>query len=384
MRSQRGALLQRKTETAIRPNPLNLIWIMPAEGLKAGHHLSPSPFTLLAQWRIQMKKLFLSFALFTSLVASAQAKDTLTIYTYDSFISEWGPGAKIKATFENDCDCTIEWVGIADGVAMLNRLKLEGDGTKADVVLGLDTNLTAEAVATGLFGKHGVDTSKTKVPGGWTDDTFLPYDYGHFAIVYDTEKMQNPPKSLDELVNGDPAQKIILEDPRASTPGLGFLLWMKSVYGAKSAEAWTKIKPRILTTTPGWSEAYGLFTKGEAPMVFSYVTSPAYHMTVENTSRYQAASFPEGHYLQIEVAGLIDASAEKTLAQKFLGFMLQPGFQNEIPATNWMLPAGETTVALPASFSKIVKPDKTLLFTPDEVNTNRKAWIDEWLAAVSQ
>jgi thiamine transport system substrate-binding protein len=329
-----------------------------------------------------MKKFLLSLALFTSLVATAQAKDTLTVYTYDSFISEWGPSAKIKATFEKDCDCAIEWVGIADGVAMLNRLKLEGTTTKADVVLGLDTNLTAEAKSTGLFGKHGIDASKTKLPGGWSDDTFLPYDYGHFAIVYDTEKMKVPPKSLDELVNGDPSQKIILEDPRASTPGLGFLLWMKSVYGEKAGEAWAKLKPRILTTAPGWSEAYGLFTKGEAPMVFSYVTSPAYHMTVENTTRYQAASFAEGHYLQIEVAGLIEASPEKALAQKFMGFMLSPGFQNEIPATNWMLPAGDMTVALPESFSKIVKPEKTLLYTPEEVNANRKVWIDEWLAAV--
>ena len=62
--------------------------------------------------------------------------------------------------------------------------------------------------------------------------------------------------------------------------------------------------------------------------------------------------------------------------------MLTPGFQNEIPTTNWMLPAGETSVALPESFNKIVKPEKTLLFTPEEVNSNRKAWIDEWLQAV--
>ena len=329
-----------------------------------------------------MKKLLLSLALFTSISAMAEAKDTLTIYTYDSFTSEWGPGAKVKAAFEKDCDCTVEWVAVADGVAMLNRLKLEGASTKADVVLGLDTNLTAEAKATGLFGSHDADVGKAKVPGGWSDDTFLPYDYGHFAIVYDTEKMKAPPKSLDELVNGDASQKIILQDPRSSTPGLGFLLWMKSVYGEKAGEAWAKLKPRILTTTPGWSEAYGLFTKGEAPMVFSYITSPAYHMTTENTERYQAAAFSEGHYLQIEVAGVIDSSPEKALAQKFMGFMLTPGFQNEIPTTNWMLPTGETSVALPESFGKIVKPEKTLLFTPEEVNTNRKTWIDEWLAAV--
>ncbi len=327
-----------------------------------------------------MKALLVSLA---ALIAAAPAygKDVLTVYTYESFTSEWGPGAKIEATFEKTCACDLHWVAVADGVAMLNRIKLEGRDTKADVVLGLDTNLTDEARKLGLFGTHGVDVTRVTVPGGWADDMFLPFDYGHFAIVYDTQQMNVPPTSLDELVNGDAAQKIILEDPRSSTPGLGFLLWMKQVYGDKAADAWKKLKPRILTVTPGWSEAYGLFTKGEAPMVFSYVTSPAYHMTVENTDRYQAAAFSEGHYLQIEVAGLIDQSPHKALAKQFLDFMITPSFQNEIPATNWMMPAGKTDVALPDSFGKIVTPEKTLLFPPDVVNANRRAWIDEWLAS---
>ena len=328
-----------------------------------------------------MKRILFTALALAAFASAASAKPILTVYTYESFVTEWGPGAKIKAAFESQCKCEVEWVAIQDGVAILNRLKLEGATTKADVVLGLDTNLTAEAKAMNLFGPHNADVIKAHVPMGWSDSIFLPYDYGHFAIVYDTEKMPVPPKSLDDLVNGDASQKIILEDPRSSTPGLGFLLWMKAVYGDKAAEAWTKLKPRILTTAPGWSEAYGLFTKGEAPMVFSYVTSPAYHMTVENTSRYQAAAFAEGHYLQIEVAGVIDASPEKALGQEFLRFMLTPGFQNEIPATNWMLPAGEISVALPESFSKIVKPEKTLLYAPEDVSTHRRAWIDEWLAA---
>jgi thiamine transport system substrate-binding protein len=327
-----------------------------------------------------MKKLLAATALL-AFATTAQAKDTLTVYTYESFVSEYGPGAKIEAAFESTCDCDLQWVPLADGVAMLNRLKLEGDSTQADVVLGLDTNLTDEAKNTKLFGPHGIDVSLAKVPGGWSDDTFLPYDYGHFAVVYDSEKIKTPPTSLEELVNGDPTQKIVLEDPRSSTPGLGFLLWMKSVYGDKAGAAWAKLKPRILTVTPGWSEAYALFTSGEAPMVLSYVTSPAYHMTVENSDRYKAAAFKEGHYLQIEVAGLIAASPEKALAQKFLAFMLTPAFQNEIPATNWMWPAGETSQPLPDSFSKILTPAKTLLFTPAEVNANRRAWIDEWLNA---
>ena len=65
--------------------------------------------------------------------------------------SEWGPGPPVKKAFEAECGCDVEFVSVADGVALLNRVKLEGASTKADIVLGLDTNLTAEAKATGLF-----------------------------------------------------------------------------------------------------------------------------------------------------------------------------------------------------------------------------------------
>ncbi len=326
-----------------------------------------------------------TLAVFAGLSFSgAQAADkSLTIYTYESFTSEWGPGPKVKAAFEKTCGCTVNFVSVADGVALLSRLKLEGAGTKADVVLGLDTNLITEAKATGLFDASGVDTSALKVPGDFKDDVFVPYDYGHFAVIYDTQTIKIPPASLKELVEGDPAQKIVIEDPRTSTPGLGLLLWVKSVYGDKAPEAWAKLKKRVLTVTPGWSEAYGLFTKGEAPMVLSYTTSPAYHMVSENTDRYQAAAFSEGHYIQIEVAGLLKNAPDKALAQDFLKFMVTTGFQDTIPTNNWMMPVAATSEPLPDAFGKLVNPSKTFLMSPDEVAQNRKAWIDEWLAAMS-
>lgn len=315
--------------------------------------------------------------------ALAQDKATLTVYTYESFVSEWGPGPKVKAAFEETCNCTVNFVGVADGVALLNRLKLEGTGSKADVALGLDTNLVAEAKQTGLFEASGVDTASARVPGDFKDDVFLPYDYGHFAVVYDTQAIKTPPKSLKELVEGDPSEKIVIQDPRTSTPGLGFLLWVKSVYGDKAPEAWAKLKNRVLTVTPGWSESYGLFTKGEVPMVVSYTTSPAYHMVAEHSERYQAASFEEGHYIQIEVAGLLKNAPEKDLARQFLAFMLSPGFQDAIPENNWMMPVSATSKPLPDAFNRLVQPTKTFLMSPQEVADHRKAWIDEWLAAMS-
>jgi thiamine transport system substrate-binding protein len=323
----------------------------------------------------------LAASLLAAAPALAAAGDVLTIYTYESFTAEWGPGPSVEKAFEAQCACDLQFVSVADGVALLNRVRIEGAQTKADIVLGLDTNLTAEAQASGLFAPHGVNASAVTVPGGWTDATFLPFDHGWFAVIHDTEQMKTPPASLKELVEGDPDEKIIIQDPRSSTPGLGLLLWVRKVYGDDAPAAWEKLSKRVLTVTPGWSEAYGLFTQGEAPMVLSYTTSPAYHMIAEGTERYQAASFAEGHYQQVEVAGQTLTGANNPLAAQFLAFMLTPAFQDHIPEKNWMLPAAPTSAPLNPVFDTLVTPAVTLVFTPQEVADNRQAWIDEWLKA---
>jgi thiamine transport system substrate-binding protein len=327
------------------------------------------------------------FAMTTALVSTAPVaaeEKVLTVYTYESFVTEWGPGPVVEKNFEAECGCDLQWVGVADGVELLNRLRLEGESAEAGIVLGLDTNLVAEAKETGLFAPHEIDTGAIEVPGGFEDDVFVPYDYGHFAFVYDSETIENPPTSMKELIEGDPSQKIVIQDPRTSTPGLGLLLWIKAIYGEEAGAAWADLKDRILTVSPGWSEAYGLFTDGEAPMVLSYATSPAYHMVAEDEDRYRAAAFEEGHYLQIEVAGVLANAPDIGLAREFMTFMTTPGFQDAIPTHNWMMPAGPVSEALPAAFGALIDPEKTLLFTPEEVAKNRRAWIDEWLAVMSE
>lgn len=332
----------------------------------------------------------LSLAAFTTAVllapgmALAQDKPVLTVYTYESFVPDWGPGPRIEAAFEAVCGCDLRFVGLGDGVAILNRLKLEGETTPADIALGMTTELIPELKATGLFAPSEVDLSPLTIPGGFEDDVFVPFDYSYLAFVYDTETVRNPPKSFDDLIAGDPEEKIAIEDPRTSTPGLGLLLWMKAVYGDQAQDKWSELSKRILTVTPGWSEAYGLFTKGEAPLVLSYTTSPAYHMIEDKTDRYQAASFSEGHYLQVELAGRLKTSKHPELARQFLEFMLTPAFQDVIPTGNWSLPAARTAEPLPEAFGKLVQPTRPLSIPADEVAANRAAWTAEWLEALGR
>ncbi|HHQ4805177.1 thiamine ABC transporter substrate binding subunit [Aeromonas veronii] len=315
------------------------------------------------------------------LSANVFAADTLTVYTYSSFTAEWGPGPKIKQAFEKACDCTLNLVPLEDGVAILNRLRLEGNHSKADLVLGLDDALISEAKQSGLFAPHPAKLDGIKVPGGWQDDTFVPYDYGYFAFVYDKDKLKQPPKSLKELVER-PDLKVIYQDPRTSTPGQGLMLWMKSVYGDKAPAAWAELAKKTVTVTKGWSEAYGMFLDGEADMVLSYTTSPAYHLIAESKPQYQAAAFEEGHYRQVEVAAKLKRAKQEKLADQFLQFMVSPAFQQEIPTGNWMYPVIDTP--LPKGFEQMITVAKPLAFSSDEVAANRKGWIREWLQAVTQ
>jgi len=309
------------------------------------------------------------------------AKPTLTVYTYDSFAADWGPGPAVKKAFEAQCECELKFVALEDGVSLLNRLRMEGKNSAADVVLGLDNNLLQAAQQTGLFAPSDVDSSKLNVPGGWQDKTFVPYDYGYFAFVYNKEKLKNPPKSLHELVESSQNWKVIYEDPRTSTPGLGLLLWMQKVYGDQAPAAWQKLAKKTVTVTKGWSEAYGLFLKGEGDLVLSYTTSPAYHLIEEKKDSYAAANFSEGHYLQVEVAGKLKASKQPELAERFMQFMVSPAFQNAIPTGNWMYPVIKTS--LPAGFDQMTVPQTALQYSAEDVAKQRSNWIRAWQTAVS-
>jgi thiamine transport system substrate-binding protein len=316
------------------------------------------------------------------MAGAASAQDTLTVYTYDSFVTEWGPGPVIEQRFEERCDCDLEFVSVGDGAEILSRLRLEGERTEADVVLGLDENLAEAARDTALFAKHGVESPQLDLPIEWQDDMFLPFDWGYFAFVYDKTRVETPPTSFEELAESD--LSVVIQDPRSSTPGLGLVLWVKAVYGDDAADYWERLNDQVVTVTKGWSEAYGMFLEGEADMVLSYTTSPAYHLIAEDDDTKAAAPFENGHYMQIEIAGKVASTDNPDLADMFLDFMLTDGFQGAIPTTNWMYPAKMPAEGLPEGFDTLHEPEKALVYLGSEAEAIRDDAIEEWRAVSSQ
>ena len=321
---------------------------------------------------IFLTTLFISFSIYA---------EKLTIYTYDSFVSEWGPGPIIEKIFEEKYNADVDFVAVDSAATLLNKVILEGDTSKADIVLGLDMNLFDLAEQSELFTTHNINdiNNLINLPLKWESNKFVPYNYGYFSFVYNEANLATPPKSMDELINSTNA-RIVIQDPRTSTPGLGLLTWMKALYGDKAGEEWKKLNKKIISVTKGWTDAYyNFFMAGEADMVLSYTTSPAAHIMFEERYDILATTFEEGNYITIEFAGILNNSQNKDLANKFLNFMLSKEFQSVIPSTNIMYPV--TNIKdLPEAFDKLDVPN-FIQMNPKEINKNKEKWIDEWLNA---
>jgi thiamine transport system substrate-binding protein len=291
---------------------------------------------------------------------SAQEKKVV-VYTYDSFVSEWGAGPKIAPLFEKATGIKVEFVSKGDGGQLLSALLLEKGRSEADVALGLDNFLADKALASGLFRPYE-PKGYAAIPADLRIDAaarLVPYDYGWFAVMWDSAKLADAPRSLEDLTKPAYAKKLILLDPRTSTPGLGFLAWTKAAYGGAWKDYWRRLKPSTLMLAPGWDQGYGFFTSGEAPLVISYSTSAAYHLEYEKSERYKALSFSDGSIRQIEVAGLLAGSKRVEYAESFMDFLLSEECQRELPLTQWMYPV-DPSVELPDSFRAATRPAKAL------------------------
>lgn len=340
---------------------------------------------------------------------AADAQDpstTLVIATYDSFVAKGGLGPEIFPLFEKKCGCKVKAIAAGDGAQLLSKLQLDAERGKprAHVVLGLDQSLWERA-------KPYLDVWGKWQPRGYASipkdlrvgQGFLPFDYGVMAFMADTARLSElklqAPRKLTDLLKPEWRRQVILQDPRTSTPGLGFLLYADIVGGEGF---WSKFRSRWLTLAPGWDGAYGLFLKKEAPLVWSYTSSQAYHREHGDLDgRYQALVFEEGNPAQIEGAAIVhgafnveapqlspkvagidrltDAQRLRKIAQDFLEFLLSPEVQTQVPSKNWMLPV-MPGIVLPESFKTIPKPVK-IVATPTDASAIEKALAD-WKRAI--
>lgn len=328
---------------------------------------------------------------FVSVGALAKAK--LVVYTYDSFAS-WGPAKQIEEAFEKKYDVDLLFVAPASSGESLARLmaELETGGTDADLFVGLsDTSLpkTLDTQVFRLLDYSKIPNLKSVPTHLLFDETkhVIPFDYGFVTLVYDVKALpeSDRPKSLEDLTLPKYAKKIIAIDPRTSSVGQAFLAWTIQEYGEKGyLDYWKRLKPNLLTVAGGWSAAYSMFKKGEAPIVVSYSTDTAYAVFSGKGPKYGVLTLGGKAYRQIEGAGIVRTSKNIDLAYAFLDYLLSPEAQSLIPTTQWMFPAN-AKAALPDVFTQYaVTPQQAVWLNPALIEKNSAKWLRDWSTLIME
>ena len=319
---------------------------------------------------------------------------TLVVLTNDSF----DIGEDIIAQFEeiNNASVTIQKAGSSGQV--LNRAILEKGNPSGDLLYGVDNTFLSRALREEIFIQYK-SGQIGNIPAQFIlDDTFhvSPVDYGYVNINYDIAYLDDkglaPPASLEVLTQPEWDGRLVVENPATSTPGLAFLISTVSYFGEDDEydylDFWADLKKNNVAVKEGWSEAYYTdFTKygGDRPLVVSYATSPAAELFFSEGA-YEVP--PTGNvlvdkatFLQIEGIGILKGTDNETLAKKFVDFVLDVPFQEDIPGRMFVYPVN-SKAQTPDYFQYAEVPTAPSDIDAATIDAKRDDWIDAWTSVV--
>ena len=309
-----------------------------------------------------------------SVSENSSSQKTLTVYAYDTFCGDWGAAGSVIPAFEEATGIKVNLVAAGAAVEVINRVRLEGANTSCDVILGITDDMADKAYdLLESYDSPYIDTIDSRYVFD-AQNRLIPYDYGAFAFVWDTESDITPPTCLADLVDDKYKDKVILIDPRTSSVGTGLMMWTYNALGDWWIDWWKTMTENALTTASGWSSGYGLFTEGEAPLVISYTTSPVYHVMWEDTTRYQALLFTDGHEVTIEAAGIVKGTKHRAEAEAFIDFLLTEA-QVDLANANSMYPVN-STVALPEAYDYAPVPEKIFTGSSEKASELLSIWTE--------
>lgn len=304
--------------------------------------------------------------------------DSVVIYGYDSL-----PGTLRRALsehMESEYGVEVDLQRLGDTGAVFTQLFLEREAPQADVVIGLDDSYLPRLRADSILEPYRPADLQLVRDELLIDPEYyaVPFDFGYITLNIDSQELENIPQTWDDLLREEYRNSFVMLNPGTSSPGRNFLLYTIAVFGEDGyLDYWRELRPNVLTVTSGWSDGYGLYTQGEAPMVVSYEASPAYHREFEETDRYQAVLFDDAAYLQVEVAGIVRGAQNRLNAERVMDYIVSEEFQSLIPLSQFMYPV-HPAVELPDSFTAGPEVVDAVSLDPALVGEKFSTWLMEW------
>jgi len=342
-----------------------------------------------------MKHFFILILITILLSACApQGPATLTVMTHDSFaVSE-----EVVANFEQAHNVKIAFLPSGDSGAALNKAILSKDAPLADVFYGVDNTFLSRALEANIFEPYSSPLLKV-IPDNFKLDPqnrALPVDYGDVCLNYDRAWFETHslplPASLQDLLKPEYKGLLVVENPATSSPGLAFLLATVAEFGDPGyLDFWAGLRQNGVTVVDGWETAYytnfsASSGRGPQPLVVSYASSPAAEVIFADPPVQQPPTGsilePGTCFRQIEFVGILKGTRQRALAEKFVDFMLDVQFQQDIPLQMFVYPVNPRA-SLPDEFvrwAQVAKNPASL--DPALIAANREKWIAAWIETV--
>ncbi len=336
----------------------------------------------------------LTFSLLLLAACTPAAPATLTVMTHDSFaISE-----DVIAAFEQANRVDVVFLPSGDAGEALNKAILSKNAPLADLFYGVDNTFLSRALEEDIFEPYQ-SPLLAAIPDEFELDPShraLPVDFGDVCINYDkawfAERGLPVPATLDDLLKPEYAGLLVVENPATSSPGLAFLLATIAKYGDPGyLDFWAALRDNGVTVVDGWNTAY--YTNfsassghGPQPLVVSYASSPAAEFIFADppVEESPTASIlgPGACYRQIEFVGILSGTRNRALAEKFVDYMLDVTFQEDIPLQMFVYPVN-ASATLPPEFVRWAQvPEQPASLDPALVAAHRDEWIARWTETV--
>ena len=316
-----------------------------------------------------------SFVLVVTSCSSQSSKSStdatpneVILLAYDAFTPKDG----IFDAFTAATGAKVKVVTSGDTGTLISKAILTVGNPEGDVLWGLDNTLLSRAQKAELL------------------TSYEPVDTGDICVNYDKQWFASrniaPPTSLEDLALSTYKNLLTVQDPVASSPGLGFLLGTIAHFGVdKWQDYWKSLKANGVHIAPDWTTAYtidfsGSSGKGKFPLVVSYGSSPPAEVLYAEKpiDTPPTAVIESTCFRQTEYVGALRGTRNPNNAKLLISYLLDEPFQESMPLSLFVFPVNKEAT-LPDLFTQFaVTPKNPLTLEPAEIEKNRDTWLNSW------
>ena len=290
------------------------------------------------------------------------------LLAYDAFTPKDG----IFDAFTAATGAKVKVVTSGDTGTLISKAILTVGNPEGDVLWGLDNTLLSRAQKAELL------------------TSYEPVDTGDICVNYDKQWFASrniaPPTSLEDLALSTYKNLLTVQDPVASSPGLGFLLGTIAHFGVdKWQDYWKSLKANGVHIAPDWTTAYtidfsGSSGKGKFPLVVSYGSSPPAEVLYAEKpiDTPPTAVIESTCFRQTEYVGALRGTRNPNNAKLLISYLLDEPFQESMPLSLFVFPVNKQAT-LPDLFTQFaVTPKNPLTLEPADIEKNRDTWLNSW------